>query len=181
MYRDYQTRLQTVHDGLKQKLIDNQIELMAQVTDCIRIRLRKNDEGDIESRIVEKADIVGVVFPPLKDVPYRTLDTEDGKTWKFSTKSLVAATEDENTQNYKLVMPHNKDVRVGDMIFRVFVDPEVSIPVVLGLEIVESLGTFGIHSIIQHSYNSVIYMEELPQEMLEVIIHLAKRRLKLKW
>lgn len=179
MYRDYQTRLQAKHDGIKQKLIDNQIEHMGQITDCIRIRVTKNDEGDINSRVVEKADVVGVVFPPFTDVPYRTLDTEDGTTWRMNVP--VAATEDDQTNKYKIYTPHNKDIRVGDMIFRVFVDPEATNPVVLGLEIVESLGTFGINRIIQHSYNSVIYMEELPQEMIDVIVHLAQRRLKLKW
>ena len=69
MYRDFQTRLQTKHDRIKQKLLDNSIELMAQITDCIRLRLNKNDEGDIISRTIIKMDVLGVVFPPLTDVP----------------------------------------------------------------------------------------------------------------
>lgn len=180
MYRDFQTRLQTKHDKIKQKLLDNAIELMGQVTDCIRLRLNKNDEGDIVSRTIIKMDVLGVVFPPLVDVPYRVLDTKDGgKTWGITP--LVAATEDESAKNYQLVMPHSKDVRVGDMIIRIFLDPEAAKPVVLALDVVESLGTFGINSIIQHKYNAVIHMEELPQAMVDAIVDMAHRRMKLKF
>lgn len=180
MYRDFQTRLQTKHDKIKQKLLDNAIELMGQVTDCIRLRLNKNDEGDIISRTVIKMDVLGVVFPPLVDVPYRVLDTKDGgKTWGISP--LVAATEDESTKYYQLVMPHSKDVRVGDLIIRVFLDPEMAKPVVLALEVVESLGTFGINSVIQHKYNAVVHMENLPQAITDAIVDMAYRRMKLKF
>ena len=180
MYRDFQTRLQTKHDRIKQKLLDNAIELMGQVTDCIRLRLNKNDEVDIISRTITKMDVLGVAFPPLVDIPYRGLDTKDGgKTWGIT--SLVAATEDESTKNYQLVMPHNKDVRVGDLIIRVFLDPEMAKPVVLVLEVVESLGTFGINSIIQHKYNAVIHMEDLPQAIIDAIVDMAHRRMKLKF
>jgi hypothetical protein len=180
MYRDFQTRLQTKHDKIKQKLLDNAIELMGQVTDCIRLRLNKNDEGDIISRTVIKMDVLGVVFPPLVDVPYRVLDTKDGgKTWGISP--LVAATEDESTKYYQLVMPHSKDVRVGDLIIRVFLDPEMAKPVVLALEVVESLGTFGINSVIQHKYNAVVHMENLPQAITDAIVDMAHRRMKLKF
>lgn len=180
MYRDFQTRLQTKHDKIKQKLLDNAIELMGQVTDCIRLRLNKNDEGDIISRTVIKMDVLGVVFPPLVDVPYRVLDTKDGgKTWGISP--MVAATEDESTKYYQLVMPHSKDVRVGDLIIRVFLDPEMAKPVVLALEVVESLGTFGINSVIQHKYNAVVHMENLPQAITDAIVDMAHRRMKLKF
>lgn len=180
MYRDFQTRLQTKHDKIKQKLLDNAIELMGQVTDCIRLRLNKNDEGDIISRTVIKMDVLGVVFPPLVDIPYRVLDTKDGgKTWGISP--LVAATEDESTKYYQLVMPHSKDVRVGDLIIRVFLDPEMAKPVVLALEVVESLGTFGINSVIQHKYNAVVHMENLPQAITDAIVDMAHRRMKLKF
>ena len=66
MYRDFQTRLQTKHDRIKQKLLDNAIELMGQITDCIRLRLNKNDEGDIISRTIIKMDVEGFEFETLK-------------------------------------------------------------------------------------------------------------------
>ena len=180
MYRDFQTRLQTKHDKIKQKLLDNAIELMGQITDCIRLRLNKNDEGDIISRTITRMDVLGVAFPPLVDIPYRVLDTKDGgKAWGIS--SLVSATEDESAKNYQLVMPHSKDVRVGDMIIRVFLDPEMAKPVVLVLDVVESLGTFGINSIIQHKYNAVIHMEDIPQAIIDAIVDMAHRRMKLKF
>ena len=54
-------------------------------------------------------------------------------------------------------------------------------PVVLVLEVVESLGTFGINSVIQHKYNAVIHMEELPQAVIDAIVDMAHRRMKLKF
>ena len=176
MYRDYNTRLSSKLDKMKQKLIDNQIELIGHPTDCIRVRYKKNDEGDIISRIVEKADVVSIVFPPLKDVPYRTLDDDTG-TWRIS--SLVKATEDDQVSNYEITAPHNKDIRTGDLLFRVFVDPEVTKPVILGLEVTESLATIGQNSIIQHKYKCAIYMEDLPEEMSQTIVSLAERRLNI--
>lgn len=178
MYRDYNARLASKLDWMKQKLIDNQEELIGTPTDCIRIRYKKNDEGDIISRIIEKADVVSIVFPPLKDVPYRTLDDDTG-SWRIT--SLVNANADEFNQNYEIIAPHNKDLRVGDMIFRVFVDQEMTKPVVLGLNITESLATFGQNAIIQHKYKAAIYTEDLPKEMIDVIINMAQRRLKLKF
>ena len=71
MYRDFQARLGVCHDNIKRKLLDNNIELLGVPTDCIRIKVKKNDEGDKISSKIEKADIVNIIFPPLVDVPYR--------------------------------------------------------------------------------------------------------------
>ena len=71
--RDFQSRLAMKHGIIQRKIIDNQISLAANPTDCIRVKIEKNYLGDIDSRIVESADIVPVIWPPLKDIPIRKI------------------------------------------------------------------------------------------------------------
>ena len=69
--RDFQSRLDAKHSIIKRKLLINQTELAGNPTDIIRLRIVRNDEGDIESRIVSKADVINVIFPSLTEVPIR--------------------------------------------------------------------------------------------------------------
>lgn len=174
MYRSSQSRLLTKHDKIKRKLIDNHLEWLGTLTDSLRIRYILNKEGDIMSRIVEKADVVNIVWPALKDVPTRTIEGDED-SWRIT--SLVSATMDDSTQNYVIYAPKNKDLRVGDMLFRVFLDDDATKPIILGVVITEQLSTIGQQSIIQNKYNCAIYTEHLTQELVDIIVDFAKRRM----
>ena len=56
--RNWQARLAMKQDRIKRKIIDLQIEHEGVPTDCIRIRLKKDDEGDIQTRTIEMADVI---------------------------------------------------------------------------------------------------------------------------
>lgn len=177
MYRDYQSRLLTVHDNIKQKLLDNHISHTGHPTDVLRIRCTRNREGDIVTRTVSGAEIIQVVFPPLKKVPVRTLSDENGM-WAISP---LACTEKEANQFYKVVCPHNQSLSEDDLLFKVFVDKDVKRPFVFGLRVVEHVADIGQNSLLQHEFNCVPYEEALPQEMLQMIADIAIRRMNVKF
>ncbi len=177
---DYQSRLATIQDNIRRKVMDKNVEFVSLVTDCIRIKENKNREGDVESRIVESADIVSIAFPPLKEVPLRDIISNEG-TSTYSITSLVTAVGEKPLEVYKIKTPRDKRLQVGDLIFRIFLEPDCDYPIVLGLQVTEKLGTLGANSFISNSYHCTIYTEELPQKLVDVITEMAKRRLFLNF
>ena len=59
----------------------------------IRIRLKKDDKGDIQTRTIEMADVIPVVFPPLTDVPYRRLGPTLDGGWEITSLPDAAGEE----------------------------------------------------------------------------------------
>ncbi len=176
--RTWQQRLAMKQDRIKRKITDLQIEHEGNPTDCIRMRLKKDDEGDIQSRIIESADVVPVVFPPLKDIPYRRLGKDLTGGWELT--SLINAAADESKESYEIVVPHGVFLRPDDLIIRVMLDDDCpDHPVILCLQVLESLGTFGGSMLIMSKYKTNLYNETLSQKTLEIIAAMAERRLKL--
>lgn len=180
MVTTYQARLQKFHDHIARRLLDNATRRIGNPTDCIRIRVTKNREGDVTSRIIEKADVISVVFPPLKDIPYRRL-SKNKSTNRYELISLVNAASEQNKENYTITVPHSAAVIPGDLIIRIMLDEEVDSPIVICMEVTEALGTFGGQMIIQSKYNCTLYNQDLDENTLAVIAEMAKRRLELKF
>ena len=176
--RTWQARLQQVHDRIKRKMIDNNIAHEGNPTDCIRIREKTNDEGDIDDRVVESAEIVPIIFPPLQDIPYRKV-CKDDITNKITLTSLISAQEDDQSKNYEIICPHAEMILNGDLIIRIMIDDDVKMPIIVAMKVLEPLGTFGGSMIIQTKYKCNLYNEDLDQETLDVISEMAKRRLHL--
>lgn len=182
--RTAQARMAQVQDRLKRKLLDNLISLEGSPTDCIRIKCIKNDEGDLLSRVTEKADVVSIIFPPMKDVPYSRLDKNKDGTFKI--ESLTAAAGDSgdshNTQQqYQIIAPFTNDLAKGDLIIRIMIDPTLRKPIIFVLQVLQPLGTFGGTMLIYSKFNTSLYNEPLKQTTLDVIVEMAKRRLYLKF
>lgn len=184
MYRDFQARLGMKHDPLRRKLLDNTTEIIGAPTDCIRIRVEKNDEGDKDRTFVEKADVVNIVFPPMVDVPYRLIRKTDqvGSRARYQLTSLVTATTDDDHQkHYEIIAPHSAGLDVGDLICRVLQDGEQEFPVVIVTSVTDMLGTVGFSAMVQHKYRCVIDMDSLPDDVVGVIAEMAERRLRIKF
>lgn len=176
------------HNIIQRKIIDNQVELAGNPTDCIRIRYTKNDEGDIESRVITNADVIQIIWPTLKEVPIRKLSRKkpnghvDESVGTYEISSLVdIAEEGENEKLFKLYFPHNADIRAGDVIVRVFIDPDVEFPIVLAVKVSNILGTFGQMMLLWETANCVLDVEDMPQKMADVIGAMAERRLHLQY
>lgn len=177
--RQWQARLQMKHDIIARKCTDNIINHTGSPTDCIRIRLTKNDEGDQTSRIIERADIVNIIFPVLKDVPYRRVYKDNVSRIRMT--SLPVSTADEEHSEYQIEVPHNEVLLNDDLIIRVMQDSDLTQPIILCLQVLEPLGSFGGHMLIQSKYKCAIYNEELDENTLNVIAKMAERRLQIKF
>ncbi len=176
MIRDYQARLGRKHDILKRKLSDNSIELAGIPTDCLRIPLIKNQEGDTIVDRVEKAVMVNVEFPPLKDVPIRMIDSVDGR---YQITSPVNAFADENQQIYSVKAPRNCPLTTGDLLVRVMMDSDTDKPIVIIFKVADCFGTFGSQALIALKYQLVVYEEKLSDGVRDIILDFAKRRLNI--
>jgi len=192
-------------DRLRRKLTDNMISLTGDAADCIRVRYKRTKAGDIETRIVESADVVSVIFPILKDAPYRRL-SKDSANGQIAIETLPTITE---LFPLQIMVPHNNNIYRDDLIFRIFKDasdedykpdyklsdpsttdmmdgiqnpdPQINRPIILVLQVKEPLGTFGNQSLIWTKFNCTYSDENLPTEMLETVVELANRRLALGW
>lgn len=177
--RTWQQRLAMKQDNIRRKLIDLQIEHEGSPTDCIRIRLTKNDEGDPKNANIQMADVIPVVFPPMEDIPYRRIggNIESG----YTVNSLVNAAAEENKENYQIIVPHNVYLVPDDLIIRIMLDPQDTPehPCILCLQVTEALGTFGGAMIIKSKYNTTLYNHDLSPNTLAVISKMAERRLHL--
>lgn len=176
--RTWQARLAMKQDRIKRKLIDLQIEHMGSPTDCIRVRLSENDEGDIINRVIELADVIPVAFPPLDGVPYRRLGKKIDGPWQLD--ALVGAAEEDAKQYYEIIVPHSVYLRPDDLIIRVMLDDDTpQFPMIICLEVLESLGTFGGSMLIKSKYKTNLYNGTLSQDVLSIIAKMAERRLVL--
>ena len=188
------------HDHLRRKLTDNMISLTGSAADCIRVKYKRTRAGDIETRVVEGADVVSVIFPILKDAPYRRLAKTGGRV---AIETLATAVE---LFPLQIMVPHANSIYRDDLIFRIFRDvsdvdyapdyllsnpstmdmldgsqnPNVR-PIILILQVKEPLGTFGVESMVWTKFNCTYSDEDLPQEMLDTVVELANRRLALGW
>jgi len=173
MRRDFQSRLGYKHDIIKRKLLDNQIELSSPLVDALRIKVIKNKDGDITNTIVKEASLISCSFPPLVNVPYRTIENNNGE---YTITGLIDLIEDEAVQFYTITVPHNVYLSPEDLIIRVFLDPEIEKPIVLALRVTEQLGTFGVQMKLSNSYKTTIYTENFVPKVKAIILEMAKRR-----
>ncbi len=182
MFRSFQSRLGRFHDPIRRKLIDNSISLNGQAADCIKIRLKLTKQSDIETRVVEDVNVISVVFPPYVDIPFRRLTreatTDSSAAIQYNITTLPAAIELFPIQVWTTQYDR---IYLGDILFRIFKDPVADSPLVIALQVKEPLGTFGVQSLIYGKYNCTYFDEDLPQEMLDVLVATAERRLALQW
>jgi hypothetical protein len=174
-----QARLAMIQDNIRRKLIDNQLYLISSPVDCIRIRRRKTYEGDDKSLIVEMADIISAVFPPLDDVPFRKVSVKEG-THQWQLTSLIGAfEEDQQEKAYTLQIPYSFNINAGDLIFRIFLDEDQRYPIIVPIEVQELLGTFGGMKLIMQKCKSTIPTDDFPAEIVTTIQQMAERRLRI--
>ena len=187
MNRSFQSRLGKYQDNIRRKMLDNQISLTGQAADMIRIRLKMTKQLDIESRIVDSVDVIPVIFPPMVDVPYRVVNDENYHRINLDNEAddhkMMIQVLPQMVELFPIeIMTTRADkVTTNDLIFRVITDPNLSYPMVIALEIVDALGTFGTHSMIYSKFSAVYYNETLPDEIMDYVAATAVRRLNLEW
>jgi hypothetical protein len=168
-------RLDIITSRIKRKVVDNILRLSSAPCDVLLVKASKNKEGDTLAHIVKDHLIVPVVWPPLKDVPYRSLKNVDGA---FTLTSLVNEFDESEGKNYEISIPHKYHIETGNLLFRVFLDDDYKFPAVLGLECVETLGDFTLNMLVQTKIKCVLYTENLPDELTNLIGEFATTRMK---
>jgi hypothetical protein len=168
-------RLDIVTSRIKRKVVDNILRLNSSPVDTLIITKKTNKEGDTLSHVVKDHLIVPVVWPALKDIPYRSLKNENGG---FTLTSLVNEFDESEGKNYEVSIPHKYHIETGHLLFRVFLDDDYKYPCIIGLECVEMLGDFTLNMLIQTKLKCVLYTENLPSEMLKIIGDFATNRMK---
>jgi len=173
----FQARLAMVQDNARRKLIDGtNLHWISMPTDCIRLRERKNFEGDPTSWIIDACDVVSAVFPPLNDVPYRKVNV-DPTTRVWSLTSLVSAFEDDAQEKfYSLQIPFEFDINAGDLLIRILQDEAQHYAIIIPIQVVEMLGTFGGMKIIMNKCKCTIPTIQLPEKIIETIGQMWQRR-----
>lgn len=173
--RYFQARLTAHTDKIAQKLNDNSISLTGTITDVIHIKVKRTSQGDIQSRTVETIGLVEVIFPKLVDIPM----------WRFVSggfsKLAVPISSEEQLKMFECLVPISSHVDQDDIIVRFFENPAGDDPLVLILQAKDVLGTFGNRSILYTKVRFTFYDEELPQQIKDWCLDMARRRLTLTW
>lgn len=188
--RDFQSRLDIKHSIIKRKVLNNQTELAGNITDIIRLTVKRNDEGDIESRIVSKADVINVIIPQFREVPIRKLKRNlpngyvDETVGSYTITSLTGIASEDDTNNsevFKVYFPHNVDLNKDDYLIHVFLDPDVKDPIIIVLKVSELLGTFSHSMLLWKSAICTLDVEDIPPKLSNVIGQMAERRLHINF
>ena len=106
-----------------------------------------------------------------------------GRTVEHEISIITAnqAITNMNKEKYEIYAPGKACLMVGDLIVRIMLDEDMVQPVVICIEVTESLGTFGGSMIIQSKFNTTLYNDKREDEVTEVIGQMAERRLQLKF
>lgn len=172
--RSFQNRLSMKLEPVKRKVLDELISLTGMATDCIRVKFMRNKDGDPIYDDIEKATVDSIIFPKIPETSFRRI-YKDGKTgYKLSP---VALAEDGTEQNWKLTVPYESDIDVGDLIIKVYLDPNNIAPCVITFIVSDLLGTVGENMLLKTNVQCTLFTEDLNPETLAVVSEMAKRRL----
>ena len=94
---------------------------------------------------------------------------------------MVESAGENAYEAYELVLPYESNIDVGDLIIRVFQDPNNIGPTVLVLQVSELKGTFGENMLLKTRVNCTLFTEQLRPEALKIISEMARRRLHIKF
>ena len=168
----FQSRLSAKLNKLSQRLIDNSIRLSGTLEDAIRISTTKSDQGDIIKRKVEDLTLISAVFPALQDVPLKLIRVS-GDT------KVIPYTFD--IQPFEILVPLSAEMKQDDLVIKFYENTNNQEPFILVSEVKEVLGTFGSRSILYHKYKVTGYDGELPSQIIEWVLDMARRRDQLQW
>lgn len=178
IYRDFQARLGIIEDNMKQKIIDNNISLTGRPTDVLVIHLKTTKEDDTQKYVVDKASVLNVIFPPLKDIPLRCLSKDATKGWAITSLVKAITNDDENTPTYDVTT--TEPLTPGTLICRVFLGMGQK-PMVLLMEVKDIKGSVGSDRVLWMHYSCNIFTGDLPAELLTIIGDFAQRRSTVKF
>lgn len=172
----YQARLGRRLDKITKKILDNSIRLTSSPINMIRIRTERDERSqDTVSRTIVADNVMSIVFPVIKDIPLRSLES-DGSV------SPVPSLYTINEQTYfEIYAPFYESLDLDDLLIRVIFDEENDRNYVMVLQVKEILGTIGASQLRWKKYWVTLYDEALPNKIIEIIKEATEQRETLGW
>ena len=173
----FQSRLAQKQDSFKRKVIDNvNLRNVSSPIDCILCKMQKDYRGDDMLASIKSIDIIRAVFPAQVNIPFRRISLNDEtKKWEM-TSPIEAFEEGKQEACYTVQGPWNYPIDKDDYIFRIYVDEDITDPIIVTLQVKELVGDFGGLKMIMQKALCTIPTVALPPEMITTIYEMGKRR-----
>ena len=173
----FQSRLAQKQDSFKRKVIDNvNLRNVSSPIDCILCKMQKDYRGDDMLASIKSIDIIRAVFPAQVNIPFRRISLNDEtKKWEM-TSPIEAFEEGKQEASYTVQVPWNYPIDKDDYIFRIYVDEDITDPIIVTLQVKELVGDFGGLNMIMQKALCTIPTVALPPEMITTIYEMGKRR-----
>ena len=173
----FQSRLAQKQDSFKRKVIDNvNLRNVSSPIDCILCKMKKDYRGDDVFAQIKSIDVIRAVFPAQTNIPFRRIElNEETKQWQM-TSPIEAFEKGKQEANYTVQVPWNFPIDKDDLIFRIYIDEEITNPIVVILQVQELVGDFGGLKMIMQKAMCTIPTFEIPPELLTTMYEMAQRR-----
>lgn len=176
----WQARLAAKLDPIKRKVIDNQIMLSGFPIDMLRISTKRDKRtGDVQTRTVVSNEVLPIIFPEMKDVPLRRL-TRDGDSGAI-TLDLDLSVNNTHTGKIDVFCPYAAQLERDDLLIRIWDDTVSDLPYVTVFQVKDQLGTFTTNSLLYIKHQLTLFDEQLPNQVIQVIVDTVRKRSNLRW
>lgn len=172
----FQARLGRRLDNISRKITDNAIRLSSHPTDMLRIKVNRNDSGDLISRTIQSVEILPIILPVMKDIPMRRLERE-----KEDGVLIPSLYPIQDQEYFTIYSPVEVQLDEDDLLIRLIYIEGTDEPYCLVLQVKEILSTIGYNSLIWNKINVTIYDEPLPPQVLQIIKDTHIKRDELGW
>lgn len=173
----WQARLAGKLDPVKRKVLDNNMMLSGFPIDMIRIQVTRDKRtGDLQSRTVVANEIVPVIFPELKDIPFRRLQRDNDRSITLSIDM-----SEEGIRKVDAYAPFQAQLERDDLLIRIWNEPLSDYPYITVFQVKDQLGTFTTNTLYYVKHHLSIFDEQLPPQIISTIVDVARKRGNLKW
>ncbi len=179
--RSWQDRLAAKQQPLKKKMFDEFMSRNGSIKDVIHLKVIHDEEGDVDSLVIESADCIPVIMPVWKDVPVMFLDRTEGKYALTSLETAAGMSSSEEKNDYSITTSVENKLKVDDLLVDILLDSSSEQPIVIVLQVKECMATFDLSAPLYLKWKCALYSKPLPGKAVDTIVAMAKRRLYLKY
>lgn len=168
----FQGRLQKVLARIERRCTDNDIRLMGNPTDVLRLSVKKDENGDITMRRVDENCVLPIVMPEMKDVPLRHFSAmrETANGGGIRNAMIPSLYPFGDKQYYDCFIPVSAQIDDDDLLIRIVYDPACpDDPVLMVLQVKEVLANIDFNAVTSIKIRCTFYDEELPVPILDWI------------
>lgn len=160
----YQSKLENASKGASYKLFDNSIHKIGKSTNALRLRLIKDQYGDLEEWEIIKQDIITIYIDYPDEIPLSRFRNDNYQQTKTASTGIFLF----DVLPIDVYSQWDSDVEVGDYLIDIHIDEngnEIKIP----LELTEILGSFGVHAMKYKKLRAAVYNDGFDESIKEII------------